>query len=235
MFNNFENYMLGVLNMNNDSLEVMVKNLTDKLFRLKNRPNLTEISMVDLKKLVPGRFYLIHYNYNGNKIWCPILALEYKVIKNKNILYAVNLEYLSPRYKIKLFSLMFNRINKMMEVISESKMVINERPMPITFENMYNILKNHKMNYAVTAYDILKIKSSYLCSVKISPEILMADCKRYNSASMKELFEKLPSDEFKDKLGDLIEEFDKLIEQYDTDSLEYHKKFSAIEKNLKLF
>ncbi len=80
MYNNFINYMYGLVSLNG-SMTKMIINLTDKLMKLRRHPNIKEIIEIKPNKLVPGRFYLIHYNFNGNYLWCPILALDYKVIK----------------------------------------------------------------------------------------------------------------------------------------------------------
>ncbi len=236
MFDHFENYIYGSLGLETGSMIKFIKDKTDKLFDLKRTPNFTEIVQVNLKKVVPRRFYLIQYNYNGNLIWCPILALDYKVINNKNILYSLNLEYLPPLFKIKYFDLIFRRLKDELSKIADTDKIVNERPLkPLSFEFIYKTLKqNGNMDYAITAYDMLKIKKAYLISIKIAPEIIMCDPKRYNSKSMKELFEKLPESEEKDVLGNIIEEHDKLIEQYKEDSIQYHKEIANFEKYFKI-
>lgn len=240
MYNNFEGYMYGMIGMNGSIIN-LVTEMTKKMFELKNKPNSMEISKIPPTKLVPGRFYLIQYNYNGNLIWCPILALDYKVHKNKHILYAINLEYLPPKYKILLFNKIFKGISSRLDSMADKNLVLSESPMPLTFESVYKILKaNGNMNFAITAYTIIdfnkkiKIKEAYLVSIKIAPEILMCDCKRYNSASMKELFTKIGGEE-KTKLKTIIEQYDKIIEDYQEDSIAYHKLVSLFEQKLKLF
>jgi hypothetical protein len=164
------------------------------------------------------------------------LALDYKVIKNKNILYAVNLEYLPPLFKIKYFNLLFNKAKNELVKITDVDKLVDERKLPFNFELIYNTLKsNGKMNYAITAYDFLKIEKAYLVSAKISNKIIMCDMKRFNSKSMKELFNKLPNSIEKDNLADIIELHDKIIEEYEENSIEYHKKVASLEKHLKLF
>ena len=235
MFDNFENYIYGSIGLKTKSMTKFIIDMTDKLFELKKNPNLSEIMKVNINKVVPQRFYLIRYNYNGNKIWCPILALDYKVIKNKNILYAVNLEYLPPLYKIKYFNLLFKRLKNELTKIVDVDEVQSERPLPLTFEIIYNTLKkNGNMNYAVTAYDYLKIDEAYLVSLKIAPEIIMCDPKRYNSKSMKKLFEKIQDSDEKDTLENIIKQHDQLIENYQEDSIKYHKQIASFEKHLKL-
>ena len=129
-----------------------------------------------------------------------------------------------------------------MELNAQKKMAKNEPNMKfMTFKFMYEYLKkNGKMHYAITAYTIkdfdgnYKIKKCYLCSTKILPEIIMADMKRINRANMMQLQKKL-SGEPQTKLGDILEQFDKIIESYQADSIQYHKDVALFEKKLKLF
>jgi len=234
MFENFEQYVFGEIGFHG-SIQKYINDISKQLFELKRTPNLTEIMQVNLKKVVPHRFYLIEYNYNGNKIWCPILALDYKVIENKNILYAVNLEYLPPLFKIKYFNLLFSRMKQELTKIVDVDKLVEEKSLPINFDLIYNTLKNNgKMNYAVTAYDYLKINKAYLVSAKISNKLIMCDMKKFNSESMKDLFNKLPSSKERDTLEDIIKIHDELIEEYQENSIEYHKKVASFEKHLKL-
>lgn len=236
MFDNFEKYINGVLSLYGGSYEKMVLSLTDKLIMLKNTPNSSEIAKININKMVPSRFYFIQYNYNGNKIWCPILALEYRVIDNKNIMYAINLEYLPPKYKIKLFNIIFKTSKSYLDKIIQVDNVVDERPLPFNFQNIYNLLKsNGNMNFSITAFDMLKIKELYLVSIKISPEILLCNLKRTNSKNMKDLFVNTDDIKMKAKLGEIIEEYDDLIEKYEENSITYHKELSQFETKFKLF
>jgi hypothetical protein len=243
MYKNFKNYIWGAMGFSG-TLEKYVLDMTKKMIDFKNHPsdNLSEFMKISPDKLVPGRFYLIKYDFNGNPLWCPILALDYKVHKNNHILYAVNLEYLPPRYKILMFYEIFKQVYTQLEIISQKLLVKDEAPLNFfTFEFIYKFLqKNGKMNWAITAYTIknfegiIKIKEAYLCSIKIAPEIIFSDFKRYNSGNMKELQKRLMGEE-EIKLGQIIEQYDKIIEGYQADSIEYHKKVALFREKLKLF
>jgi len=241
MYKNFEKYMLGVLSFYN-SWENMVIELTNKLVNLRNRPNSTEIIQIQQNKIIPGKFYLIQYDFNGNLIWCPILSLDYKINKNKHILYAVNLEYLPPKYKVIFFNKIFKYAADNMIKISEKQFVRDEPPLKfLTFDFVYKMLKNNgNMHYAITAYTIkdfndkFKIKKCFTCSIKILPEIIMSDFKKFNAKSMKDM-QKTLIGEPNVKLTDIIEQYDKIIEQYDADSIEYHKKLALFREKLKLY
>ena len=242
MYKNFENYIYGLIGMNGGTMTSLIYNMSNKLYELTNSPNQTEVSQILPNKLVPGRFYLIQYNFNGNPIWCPIFALDYKVIKNNHLLYAINLEYLPPRYKIMFFNNLFKGFSDTLDNISQSKYVVNEQPLNfLNFEVMYNLLKKNNMHYSVTAYTIkdfneeYKIQSSYLCSVKILPEIIMSDFKRINQKNMIAFQKTLIGSPTEYTLKKIIEDYSKILDEYQEDSLEYHKRVALFRDKLKLF
>jgi hypothetical protein len=233
--------MWGIMGLHG-SWERMVFEMSNKLMDLRKIPNYTEILQIDPSKLVPGRFYLIQYDFNGNLIWCPILALDYKVHKNNHILYALNLEYLPPMYKVIFFNMIFKQTYVELEKKSRNEFVRDEEPLTfMTFEFIYKMLKkNGEMNWAITAYTIInfdgkvKIKNAYLCSIKILPEIIFADMKRFNVGEMLTLQKKLSGEE-QVKMSEIIEQYQKLIEEYQADSIQYHKNVALFREKLKLF
>jgi len=234
MFENFENYIINLININGSIIN-LIKKSTKRILDLKERPNNTELMEIGLRNMIPGRFYLISYYYNGNTILAPILALEYKILNNKRILYGVNLEYIPFKLKIKIFSILFNKLQKTLEKISNTKMLISEESLPFTFQIIYNVLKVNNINFTITAFDTNKIKKVYLTSVNILPQTLTCDFKIYNSNVMKTLYTNIVDNSLKEKLNILIEQYDKIINDYDTDSLSYHKTVKAIEEKFKLF
>ena len=244
VYTDFKAYIYGILNLYNDNVYNFIQGMTTKLFEIKQSNNILEMVKIMPKNMIKymNRFYMISYNYNGNKMWCPIYLMEYKNIENKHILYAIQLEYLPPKYKMNLFSSLLNNqiVKKTIDKNSNTKTPTEEFGLPIESKYLYNILKNNNnMNYALTGFDLKKIEISYLISTKILPEILMSDFKKYNSKNMKDLMinmKKLNANTIEeDILGKLIEEYDKLIDEYEHDSLEYHKKLRNFESNLKLF
>jgi hypothetical protein len=241
MYKNFEKYMWGIMGLHG-SWEKMVYNLTEQLIELKNTPNLKEIMKINPTKLVPGRFYLIQYDFNGNPIWCPILALEYKIHKNNHILYSLNLEYLPPRYKMLFFNQIFKKVYNELNLIANKEFVKEEQPMKfMNFEFIYKMLKsNGNMDWAITAYTIInfvgkvKIKQAYLCSIKILPQIIFSDFKRYNMKNMIKLQQNLNDDDGI-KMKQIINEYQVLLENYQADSILYHKTVALFREKLKLF
>jgi len=241
MYKNFEDYIWGVMGLHG-SWERMIFDLTEQLRNLIIKPNLSEVMEIDPSKLVPNRFYLIKYDFNGNPLWCPILALDYKVHKNNHILYGINLEYLPPRYKMLLFDKIFKQVYAEMDLIAQKELVRDEATLSfLSFEFMYKMLKvNGNMEWSITAWTIknflgqFKIKKAYLCSIKILPQIMFSDWKRYNTGDMIELQKKLYGEESV-KLGEIIEQYQKLLEEYEADSILYHKKVALFREKLKLF
>lgn len=244
MYNDFKIYIYGILNLYGDNIVKFVNGSAKKLMDIKNSGSNKEMMKLDTKSILkyPNRFFLILYNYNGNKIWCPVYIMEYKVIKNKPILYALQLEYLPPKYKMNLFSIIFNdsTIKKIIDDNSDSKNPTEESGLPLNSNYLYNILKNNNnMNFALTGFDMSKIEQSYIISTKILVDILMADMKLYNSKNMKELYDNMKKtgtiDGSDNKLLEIIKQFEKIIEEYEHDSIEYHKNLKYFEQKLKIF
>ncbi len=44
-----------------------------------------QIRPVYLRSVKIGKFYVIKYNFNGNKLWCPILTVPPLINKNENV------------------------------------------------------------------------------------------------------------------------------------------------------
>lgn len=236
MYDNLNNYILNLVGMEGSWTNLMIKS-TKRILQLVDKPNETEICGIKIDRLVPGRFYIIQYDFNGNLIWCPILALEYKTHKNNHILYGVNLEYLPVRWKSIIFGELFSRIN----VSLDPKSCINEEPIKsFNFQNIYTLLKSNKLDFAITAYTMknmeneFKIKKSYILSLRILPQIMTCDFKQYNLTNMIELHKHLEG-EPEDKLKKIIEQFKQFIEKYQMDSIAYHKQYASFRDFLKLY
>ena len=67
MYSDFEGYMWGVMGLHG-SWYKFARDMGEKIMTMKIDPNLKEILEITPNKLVPGRFYLIQYNFNGNLI-----------------------------------------------------------------------------------------------------------------------------------------------------------------------
>jgi hypothetical protein len=235
MFDDFKQYILSEKGYFTDFTQMSIK-MTEKLFNIINNINSHKEEILKIKKeqLLKNKFYLIKYNYNGNNIWCPILGLEYKVVNNKNIYYAINIEYLPVNFKLEFFKILFNNSKSTLIKNVDKKNPLEELPLPYKFEKIYMLLKNNKMDFALTAFDINKIKDIYSISFKISPVIVMSNCKKINNKDMRKMIEQMLDSKEKQTLIDINEQYQKLIEEYEENSIEYHKKLKLFEKYLKI-
>ena len=127
----FEIMCLHLIEKYNKNIGLLAIETTKEIFRLTRDTSNKYVMETTVKKMNLGKFYLIRYNYNGNKIWCPIFAIEYKIVKNKNILYAINLDYLPYKYKAKFFGKIFylfkDEILKNQEIITDRQQTESKR------------------------------------------------------------------------------------------------------------
>lgn len=191
-----------------------------------------------LNKIQTGRFYLINYNYNGNKIFCPIFAIDYRVsTNNKHNLYAVNLDYLPFDFKTQYFNKLYYATQATFDTNADVDDVMKEKKIDVNFEIVYKTLQqNGGFNYAVTAFDITKIIECYIVSTNLMYLITNVHMRPVNVALMKEKsldFEK--GSEPRNRLEKLLNELEEMSESYDTDVVEYYKKLKQLENNYKLF
>ena len=240
IYKSFRDYISGILSKYGGNVEKMVVDQTTTLFNVAFKSDGIESSRIKSQDAAyhNGKFMLIRYNYNGNDIWCPVFNLEYRVIDGKTILYAVQLEYIPPLIKFQLFSSILDMTGARDTLNSnnDKSSIVDESPVPITPEAMYNILKSNGLNYSLTGFDSSKVTDAYLLSTKVIPSILSCDCKRYNIKSMRQLLAaKKPDDKYTIKLKAIIEQYQAIVDAYKHDSLEYHKKVRGYEKSLKLY
>jgi hypothetical protein len=198
-----------------------------------------------------GRFYIIRYNYNGNKIWCPILTIppvpnkreegimerQLKIINNKNILYAVNFDYLPIMYKALLIDAIIkgniDRYEKNSNMISGGRTVKEEFTFKVNW--IYNFLKrNGNKNYAITAYDVLKIDKIFEISSTILQRFVFFDTYYVNKRLMVETLENITNEKLKGEFSYKIKIFNEILEMYDKDIESFYKSLRNFEKNLKL-
>ena len=244
IFKNFKELIYGNLDMYNGNLTKMITDFTETIVKSRKSPNGTDSKSCNAKHILNGgtKFYIIEYNYNGNRILCPIMSLEFKIHDtNKVILYALQLEYLPPKYKMDLFSKLFDfsETKKIFDLNSVNTDCVNEKGLPIASEAFYNILKtNGNMVFAITAFDASKIISVTSISTKLAKQMILCDLKKYNVISMTNALKNNDlafNDNEKQRLREIIDQYINLIKEYKHDSIEYHKKLSGFERNLKLF
>ena len=164
-----------------NNIKVIRNESTVELFTyiLKNPTN--QVRITTIKNMIIGKFYVIRYDFNGNKIWCPILTIppvpnknemgvlekQLKIRNIKKIMYAINFDYLPLGYKTLLIDNIISsnphRYNNNEDLIANGEMVTKEFPFKLPW--IYTFLKKYKINYAITAYDISKIDRVYETSI----------------------------------------------------------------------
>lgn len=233
-----------------NNIKVIRDESTLELFTyiLKNPTN--QVRITNIKKVTTGKFYVIRYNFNGNKIWCPILTIppvpnknekgilerQLKIKNIKKILYAINFDYLPLRYKALLIDTIIStnpdRYNKNEDKIANGEMVYSEFGFKIPW--IYTFLKKYKKNYAVTAYDISKIERVYDISSTILQRFVFIDTYYINKRMMLETLRKIQNEKLRTEFSKKIEKYDEILKMYESDVETFYKSLRVFEKNLKL-
>jgi hypothetical protein len=198
-----------------------------------------------------GKFYVIQYDYNGNKLWCPILTIppvpnknekgilekQLKIVNNKNILYAINFDYLPLAYKIALIDAIIRNnqgaYDKNSDKIFNKGKVREESCFRIDW--IYNYLKNKQNKvYSITAFDISKILKVFEISSTILHRFIFIDTLYINRRMMYDTLETIQNENLRVKFSDKIKLFEEILKLYETDIETFYKALRSFEKNLKL-
>lgn len=185
-----------------------------------------------------GKFYFINYDFNGNKLYCPIFTIDYRVKESgKHVIYAINLDYLPFEYKLLYFDKLYNLANNIFSFNKDAQDFTQEQPIPVNFEQIYRTLKdNGDFNYAISAFDITKIVELYGVSTNLMYIMIHVHMRPVNIALMKELMQRYEEGaEERMKLGNLIDKLEEMQETYEEDVQTYYKKLRNLENNYKLF
>lgn len=204
----------------------------------------------NIKLMQIGKFYIIKYNYNGNKLWCPIITIppipnnddgflqkQLKIVNNKNVLYAVNFDYLPIAYKTILIDTIIKNNQGNYDNNIEKNLVGGKVKEEFNFKVnwIYNFLQaNGKKNYAITAYDLLKIDKVYEISSTILDRFVFIDTYYINNRMMYDTLESISDQKLKNEFSDKIKIYEKILELYYTDIEQFYKVLRNYEKSLKL-
>lgn len=216
---------------------------------LKN-PN-KQVRGTNIHEIQIGKFYIIRYNFNGNKLWCPILTIpplpnsnelgilekQLKLITNKSILYAVNFDYLPILYKSTLIDVIINnnldRYEKNSDKIFNGDSVKEELNFKVNW--IYNFLKkNGNKNYAITAYDISKIDNVFEISSTILQRFIFLDTYYINNRLMYETLNNISNEKLKSEFSNKIKMYEEILKIYEKDVEAFYISLRSFEKNLKL-
>lgn len=232
----FRDEVHALIGQYNRNIKVLKNESTIEIFSTAFKKPTWQIRPINIEKMRKCCFYIIKYNYNGNKIWCPILTLDYKVKDNKNILYSINFDYLPYKYKI----IFVDHILKTNKTIDNNNRDINnvllEKPLDLSFENVYKWLEtNGKKGKSLTAFDVLKIEKVYAISTTILDRFIFLDTRYINKRMMLDVLEKLNMEKDKLEMKKKINKYEEILELYEEDVELYYKALRNFESNLKLF
>jgi len=233
----FDYYVRALRGQFNNDLELLVRESNKEIFSLKRQPTNTFMRVAH-NKLQVGKFYLINYNFNGNKLYCPIFSIDYRVKESgKHVLYAINLDYLPFDYKVLYFNQMNTVFQQIFEFNEDAPNFMQEKPLPVNFEQIFKTLQtNGGYNYAITAFDITKIKELYGVSTTKMYLMIHIHMRDVNVALMKELMEKYEhGTEERERIQKLVEELSEMHRTFEEDVQDYYKKLKNLEANYKLF
>ena len=268
---NFFEECYALLGEYNNNLKTCVYESTNIIFDLINNNN-HEIMVANRNNLLPGKFYVMKYEYLSDKyftekyleskyvpsvkIWCPVYVLGFtesskivqRYVKNKKmIMFALNLDYLPYKYRIVLFDRLFksnvDRIDKNKDLHLNGENVLNELPLRVESYAIYNLLKiNGGYEYCLTAYDPDKIDKFtygtpelYSISSTISQRMMFVDCKLLNRSNIIDTYTNSKIDIEREKLKSLIESFDKILGDLESEEKVLYKKLRLLENHFQLF
>lgn len=247
MKDSFAIYCSGLIGQYNNNMKKLVDDSTNIIFNKIINPS-NQVKKTINNEILIGKFYLIKYDYNGNKLWCPILVIDdrYNTQFQKRIIYALNLDYLPFKYKIiyfdKLLNIFSSIYQKNINIIDNENDVNSELPFKINFESIYKTLKdNGGFNYAITAFDYNKIVGVndgngeiYGISNTILSRFIFLNTKIINGRMMMEILKDNNIEKNKDKIKEILKNYEKTIFQYDNDVKEYYQKLKLLENSYKL-
>jgi len=235
----------------NQNIKLIREETTEEFFTyiLKNPSD--QVNKISKSKIEIGKFYIIKYNYNGNRLWCPILTIlplpnkneegilerQLKLIRNKKILYAVNFDYLPLKYKAKLIDFLITRNIEKYErnenIISMGNKVKNETNFDVKWIYLY-LKKNENKNYAITAYDVSKIMDTFEVSSTILDRFMFFDTYAINQKLMLDVLNNIQTEKLRVEFNSKVKMYDEILKMYETDIDAFTKSLRNFEKNLKL-
>ena len=232
------------------NIRVIRNDSTVELFSYILRTPSKQVRAVNIKKVQIGKFYIIKYNFNGNKLWCPILTIppvpnknemgvlekQLKVINVKSLLYAVNFDYLPLRFKVALIDTIIDnnidRYEKNSNKIYLGDNVKDEFNFNVNW--IYRFLKGNDKNYAVTAYDISKIERIYEISSTILHRFVFLDTYYINNRLMYDTLNNVVNENLRIQFSNKIKMYEEILKMYEKDVENFFKSLKNFEKNLKL-
>lgn len=235
----------------NNDISLIRNESTVEIFSYILRKPSNQVRVSSVREMKIGKFYLINYNFNGNRLWCPIITIppvptknekgilekQLKISNNKNILYAVNFDYLPILYKTLLIDTIvrnnISRYDKNSDKISSGGNVKEEFNFRVNW--IYNFLKaNQNKIYAITAYDISKIEKVFEISSTILPRFVFVDTYYINNRLMYDTLSTIQSEDLRSEFSYKIKMYEEILKMYYNDVESFYKALKGFEKSLKL-
>ena len=233
----FEYYVRALRGQFGGNLDQLIFETNKEIFWMRKNPT-DWFKPIPTKRIQTGMFYIINYEFNGNKLYCPIFSIDYRVSdNNKHNLYAINLDYLPFDYKVIYFQEIYNKGKQIFEANANASDVLSEKKIPVNFEGVYNSLKsNGGFHYCISAFDLNKINEVFVVSTNLMYLMIHVHMRPLNIELMKQLMNQYDKgSEINEKLEKLINELEQMTINFDTDVIEYYKKLRNLENNYKLF
>jgi hypothetical protein len=193
------------------------------------------------KGLISGGLFQIKYDFGGIKQYKFILCLEISKEKKNNKIVAacINIHDMERNFRTFFFNKFFS---EQIEKNEGSKSANAEKPFNLgTKKNsIYQYLKKTGNNYSIQLYNIYDISDIKRVSTNILEYVLFFKSSESNSNYLKLILSKLEESstkkiETKEKIKEILNKYDQLLEKFNDSSLEYHKKLQYFERNIKLF
>jgi hypothetical protein len=191
------------------------------------------------KELKEGGIYQIKYDYGGLQQYKFVLCIENSKVPNQNgklLSWCVNIHDITLKNRKFFFNNFFNEAIKKNENIEQS---LAEPPFKIKPNDLYKYLKTMGDNYVIEPYNVLDIKEVRRVSTNILQYVLYFDSSKLNFSFLKSIRDKLdeqsPENESKKIIEELLEKYKELLDVYDDNNKEYHKKLKYFENNIKLY
>lgn len=248
---NFTEEVRALFGQYNNNIKIIRNDSTSMIFTYILRDPNNQVVATNIHNIQIGKFYIIRYNYNGNRLWCPILTIpplpnknengilerQLKLINNKSIMYAINFDYLPLQYKIMLIESILNNnsdhYEKNVDMIALGQPVKNEFNFKINW--IYNFLKsNGQKNYAITAYDLNKIDKIFEISCTLLQRFVFVDTYYINNRLMYETLNTLNDQILIEEFTGKIKTYEEILKMYETDVEKFYRSLRSFEKNLKL-
>ena len=123
-----------------------------------------DVFAVDVKDLMPGMFFHLHYLDSSNWMkWSPIFVTNYKKIGKQIIVFGVNLNFIPLEVRAFLFD----------KFITEEDLDQN-RPLKVNYEGMYAELIKFGFEYSIVEYDVRFVKLVHRIDMSLVPRFLIS-------------------------------------------------------------